>query len=248
MNQSVPSQKEFSTFSHIPVLSEELIQGLSISPEGHYLDATVGGGGHSASILTAFPSIRMVAIDRDEWAIAAAREKLREYGEERVDFWQGNFAEYPGIKGKFDGIIAYLGVSSPQLDQAERGFSFRQDAPLYMRMDRSQNLTAAEIINYWDEAELAKIFFEYGEERLSRRIARQIVQERPFQSTLDLANAIARCVPGKYRYGRIHAATRSFQGLRIAVNDELGSLEKFIDRLHTGSNPTVKLALLVFIV
>lgn len=246
MNEFVPFQKEFSNFSHIPVLSEELIQGLSISPEGYYLDATVGGGGHSASILTAFPSVRMVAIDRDEWAIAAVRERLREYGEERVEFWQGNFAEYPGIKEKFDGIIADLGVSSPQLDQAERGFSFRQDAPLDMRMDRSQDLTAADIINYWDEAELAKIFFEYGEERLSRRIARQIVQERPFQSTLELANAIARCVPGKYRYGRIHAATRSFQGLRIAVNDELGSLEKFIAQAPHWLKPNGKIGIISF--
>ena len=246
MNEFFPFQKEFLNFSHIPVLSEELIQGLSISPQGYYLDATVGGGGHSASILTTFPSVRMVAIDRDEWAIAAARERLREYGEERVEFWQGNFAEYPGLKEKFDGIIADLGVSSPQLDQAERGFSFRQDAPLDMRMDRSQDLTAADIINYWDEAELAKIFFEYGEERLSRRIARQIVQQRPFQSTLELANAIARCVSGKYRYGRIHAATRSFQGLRIAVNDELGSLEKFIDQAPHWLKPDGKIGIISF--
>lgn len=246
MNQFILLQKEFSTFSHIPVLSSELVEGLSICPEGYYLDATVGGGGHSFSILTTFPSVRMIAIDRDQSAIAAARETLKEYGENRVNFWQGNFADYPINEEKFDGIIADLGVSSPQFDQAERGFSFRQDAPLDMRMDQSQLLTAADIINYWDEAELAKIFFEYGEERLSRRIARQIVQERPFQSTLDLANAIARCVPGKYRYGRIHAATRTFQGLRIAVNDELGSLERFLDQAPHWLKPNGKIGVISF--
>jgi 16S rRNA (cytosine1402-N4)-methyltransferase len=106
MNESVPFPKEFSNFSHVPVLSEELIQGLSISPQGYYLDATVGGGGHSASILTTFPSVRMVAIDRDEWAIAAARERLREYGEDRVEFWQGNFAEYPAEKETLYGVLS----------------------------------------------------------------------------------------------------------------------------------------------
>lgn len=230
MNQSIPFEKEAFVFSHVPVLSQELIQGLSICPDGHYLDATVGGGGHSQSILAIFPSIKITAIDRDGGAIAAAKEKLKEYGEDRVNFWQGNFADYKANNATFDGIIADLGVSSPQLDQAERGFSFRQDAPLDMRMDRNQSLTAADIINEWKEVELAKIFFEYGEERLSRRIARQIIENRPFRSTLDLANAIANCVPSKYRYARIHPATRTFQGLRIAVNDELGSLERFIEQ------------------
>jgi 16S rRNA (cytosine1402-N4)-methyltransferase len=129
----------------------------------------------------------------------------------------------------FDGIIADLGVSSPQLDQPSRGFSFQKEAPLDMRMDQNQELTAAEIINLMDEKTLADIFYKYGEERLSRRIARKIVENRPFKTTTQLASAIARCVPKKYRYGRIHPATRSFQGLRIAVNGELEALEKFLE-------------------
>lgn len=130
----------------------------------------------------------------------------------------------------FDGIIADLGVSSYQFDVAERGFSFRQAAPLDMRMDRRQSLTAAEAINSWDENQLANIFFQYGEERLSRRIARRIVERRPFHTTTELADAIASSVPVKYRYGRIHPATRVFQALRIVVNGELTSLETFLNR------------------
>jgi 16S rRNA (cytosine1402-N4)-methyltransferase len=215
---------------HIPVLSRELIEGLNVRRGGNYLDATVGGGGHSRLILATFPDVRLTAIDRDEQAIAAATANLAEYGPERLTFWQGNFADYPGENQQFEGIIADLGVSSAQFDQADRGFSFRQTAPLDMRMDRTQSLTAAEIINHWDEEELAKIFYEYGEERLSRRIAKQIVQKRPFQTTTELAGAIALCVPAKYRYGRIHPATRVFQSLRIVVNQELESLERFLDK------------------
>lgn len=246
MNNFISSAKEVLAFSHVPVLPQELISGLSVLPEGHYLDATVGGGGHSQLILATFPSVRVTAIDRDSQAIAAAQERLSQYGENRINFWQGNFADYPAALSTFDGIIADLGVSSPQLDQAERGFSFRQDAPLDMRMDRSQTLTAAEVINHWDETTLAKIFFEYGEERLSRRIARQIVQNRPFHSTLELADAIARCVPGKYRHGRIHPATRTFQGLRIAVNDELGSIERFIEKAPNWLKPQGKIGIISF--
>lgn len=215
---------------HIPVLSRELIEGLNVRRGGNYLDATVGGGGHSRLILATFPDVRLTAIDRDEQAIAAATANLAEYGQERLSFWQGNFADYPGENQQFEGIIADLGVSSAQFDLADRGFSFRQTAPLDMRMDRTQSLTAAEIINHWDEEELAKIFYEYGEERLSRRIAKQIVQKRPFQTTTELAGAIALCVPAKYRYGRIHPATRVFQSLRIVVNQELESLERFLDK------------------
>jgi 16S rRNA (cytosine1402-N4)-methyltransferase len=174
--------------------------------------------------------VRLTGIDRDGLAIAAATVNLAESGRERLEFWQGNFADYPGENQSFDGIIADLGVSSPQLDVPERGFSFRQQAPLDMRMDRRQLLTAAEIVNSWTEVELAELFYRYGEERLSRRIARQVVQQRPFQTTGELAEAIARCVPAKYRYGRIHPATRCFQALRLAVNEELPSLERFMER------------------
>ncbi|WP_224410010.1 16S rRNA (cytosine(1402)-N(4))-methyltransferase RsmH [Oscillatoria salina] len=225
MSQEIEKQE----FFHVPVLSRELSEWLNVRPGGHYLDATVGGGGHSELILAAFEDVRLMAIDRDESAIAAAKIKLSSYGEERVQFWQGNFADYNPGKLEFDGIIADLGVSSAQLDIGSRGFSFQQEASLDMRMDRSQSLTAAEIVNHWDEQDLANLIYQYGEERLSRRIARRIVQERPFQTTTELAAAIAHSVPRKYRYGRIHPATRTFQALRIAVNAELESLERFLE-------------------
>ncbi len=221
--------RKIDTFSHRSVLSRELISGLNIIDGGQYLDLTVGGGGHSELILTAATQVKVVAIDRDSMAIAAAKTRLAEYYPSQLQFWQGNFADYQPEGILFDGIIADLGVSSPQLDLPERGFSFRHPAPLDMRMDTSQSLTAAEIVNHWQEKSLADLIYEYGEERFARRIAKTIVQNRPFQTTTDLAKAIASCVPGKYRHGRIHCATRTFQAIRIAVNEELKSLEKLID-------------------
>ena len=221
--------RKIDTFSHRSVLSRELISGLNIVDGGQYLDLTVGGGGHSELILTAAAQVKVVAIDRDSMAIAAAKARLAEYYPAQLQFWQGNFADYQPEGILFDGIIADLGVSSPQLDLPERGFSFRHPAPLDMRMDTSQSLTAAEIVNHWQEKSLADLIYEYGEERFARRIAKTIVQNRPFQTTTELAKAIASCVPGKYRHGRIHCATRTFQAIRIAVNEELKSLEKLID-------------------
>ena len=235
-----------AAFHHIPVLAEPTIAGLEIVNHGVYLDCTVGGGGHSALILQAADHVNLVGLDRDAMAIAAAREKLQDYGD-RVSFWHGNFCEYrPTPDLKFDGILADLGVSSTQFDVAERGFSFRESGDLDMRMDDRQDLTAAEIVNHYKEAELADIFFKLGEERLSRRIARQIVEQRPFKTTLELANAISACVPASYRHGRIHPATRTFQALRIAVNRELESLEKWLaiapDWLKAGG----KIAVITF--
>jgi 16S rRNA (cytosine1402-N4)-methyltransferase len=215
-------------FYHLPVLSQELITGLIIRPSGNYLDVTVGGGGHSKLILATAPDVQVTGIDRDGDAIKAAKDNLQDYNN-RVQFWQGNFAQYQPGAILFDGIIADLGVSSAQFDIPERGFSFRHTADLDMRMDRNQSLTAAEIINHWDEVKLANIFYQYGEERLSRRIARRIVEKRPFQTTTELADAIAFSVPPKYRYGRIHPATRVFQALRIVVNQEISALETFIN-------------------
>ncbi len=233
-------------FHHVPVLAEPAIAGLEIISGGLYLDCTVGGGGHSSLILEAAENVRLVGIDRDEMAIAAATEKLADY-QDRVTFWRGNFCEYkPAPNLLFDGILADLGVSSTQFDIAERGFSFRESGDLDMRMDNRQTLTAAEIINHYKEVELADIFFKLGEERLSRRIARQIVEKRPFKTTLELANAISACVPASYRNGRIHPATRTFQALRIAVNRELESLEKWLaiapNWLKTGG----KIAVITF--
>ena len=233
-------------FKHISVLSRELLAGLKVTPEGEYLDATVGGGGHSEQILSAAENVKLIAIDRDLEAIAAAKIRLARYYPQQIQFWHGNYADYQPQGLLFDGIIADLGVSSPQLDTPERGFSFRHSAPLDMRMDSTQSLTAAEIVNHWQEKQLADIFFQYGEERFSRRIARQIVRERPFQTTTDLANAIARAVPAKYRYGRINPATRVFQALRIAVNEELQSLERFLARAPHWLKPTGIIAIISF--
>lgn len=236
---------EPSQFVHIPVLSREAIAGLHLRPEGQYLDATVGGGGHSRLILEAEPTIQLVAIDQDQAAIAAAQANLAEFGE-RVQFWQGNFSSYQPKTIKFDGILADLGVSSAQFDIPERGFSFRLEAPLDMRMNQQQDLTAAEIVNHWSETDLANLIYTYGEERLSRRIARRIVEQRPFQTTTELAEAIARCVPKQYRYGRIHPATRTFQALRIGVNQELQVLEQLLERAPNWLKPGGRLVVISF--
>jgi 16S rRNA (cytosine1402-N4)-methyltransferase len=241
-----PLPTMFVDFLHIPVLGTEIIEGLDPVAGGYYLDATTGGGGHSGMILAAAPEIELVAIDRDLQALTAAKAKLADYGN-RVTFWHGNYADYPADSDRlFDGIIADLGVSSVHLDSPERGFSFRHPADLDMRMDRSQELTAATIINHYDEVELANIFYQYGEERLSRRIARAIVDRRPFNMTTELAETISRCVPKSYRYGRIHPATRVFQALRIAVNQELSSLEKFLDRAPNWLKPDGKIGIISF--
>lgn len=234
-----------SEFYHIPVLSREVIAGLAIHAGGQYLDATVGGGGHSQLILASAPDVRLTALDQDAQAIAAAQVTLAEFGDQ-VQFHRTNFAEFDPGALRFDGILADLGVSSAQFDLADRGFSFRQAAPLDMRMDQRQELTAAEVINHWDETKLANIFYTYGEERLSRRIARRIVADRPFETTTQLAEAIAYSVPKSYRYGRIHPATRVFQALRIVVNRELDVLETFLDKAPDWLKPGGRLAIISF--
>ena len=242
---SEASNTDTSNFSHIPVLGKEIITGLNIKQGGHYLDTTVGGGGHSRLILEAASNTRITAVDQDEDALIAAKDNLAEFGN-RVEFVRSNFAEYNFTQNTFDGIIADLGVSSYHLDNPERGFSFRYEAELDMRMDRRQSLSAAEIINHWDEVELANIFYKYGEERLSRRIAKRIVENRPFNTTTQLAEAISYSVPRKYRYGRIHPATRAFQGLRIAVNNELKSLEILLEKAPLELVEGGKIAIISF--
>ncbi|NJK39829.1 MAG: 16S rRNA (cytosine(1402)-N(4))-methyltransferase RsmH [Oscillatoriales cyanobacterium RM1_1_9] len=234
---------------HIPVLSQELIAGLAIKPGGIYLDATVGGGGHSSLILTADPTVQAIALDQDQQALQVAQHQLKAINPElltRIQFWHSNFAHYQPGEIKFDGIIADLGVNSSQLDRPERGFSFRQTAPLDMRMNQQQDLTAAEIINTWNETDLANLFYTYGEERLSRRIARQIVAKRPFEMTTELSEVIARCFPPKSRYGRIHPATRVFQALRIAVNQEMQVLETFLHRAPEWLKPGGRIGVISF--
>jgi 16S rRNA (cytosine1402-N4)-methyltransferase len=242
--QTSPDLEEV-TFSHIPVLSQEVITGLNIQPGGNYLDLTVGGGGHSRLILETAEDVKVTCVDQDEDALKAAKENLSEFGD-RVKFIHSNFANYQFLESTYDGILADLGVSSYHLDHPERGFSFRNTANLDMRMNQQQSLTAGDIINEWDEKELADIFFKYGEERLSRRIARRIVEKRPFDTTTELANAIAYSVPPKYRHGRIHPATRVFQALRIAVNDELKVLETLIEKAPTALIPGGRIAIISF--
>lgn len=243
--ESSAEETKISAFLHVPVLSREVIEGLAICPGGHYLDATVGGGGHSQLILAAAPETTIKAIDRDAAAITAARTTLAAYSAS-ISFWQGNFADYNPLNVQFDGIIADLGVSSAQFDLAERGFSFRHCASLDMRMDQRQSLTASEVINRWGEAQLADAFYKYGEERLSRQIARRIVEQRPFHTTSELAEAIAYSVPRKYRYGRIHPATRVFQALRIVVNQELSSLETFLNTAPNWLKPGGRIGIISF--
>ena len=241
----MPEDIAAQPFFHIPVLADQVIAGLQIKAGGRYLDATVGGGGHSRLILEAASDIELVALDQDLRALAAAKAQLAEFAG-RTSFHHTNFARFEPADLRFDGILADIGVSSTQLDQAERGFSFRQEAPLDMRMDSTQDLTAEEIVNHWDEKTLADTIYEYGEERLSRRIARRLVERRPFRTTTELASAIASAYPPKARHGRIHPATRTFQALRIAVNGELEVLKTFLDRAPDWLNPEGRLAIISF--
>lgn len=222
------------------------MQGLLVCDHGLYLDATVGGGGHSALILEQGSHTQVVALDQDIQALNAARARLDAYGD-RIQFWQGNFAAYHPGDQRFDGIIADLGVSSAQLDRPERGFSFRYEADLDMRMDQSQALTAADVINTYTERELADLFYHYGEERFSRRIARKIVSKRPIATTTALAQVVASTLPSpKGRRRRIHPATRVFQALRIAVNQELQVLEQFIETAPTWLKPGGRMVIISF--
>jgi len=186
-----------------------------------------------------------MALDQDEQALRAAQARLAQFAD-RVQWQRTNFASYDPKTEKFDGILADLGVSSAQFDTPDRGFSFRLEAPLDMRMDQRQELTAATIINEWEEKKLADTFYLYGEERLSRQIARRLVEKRPFETTTQLAEAIAYAVPKAYRYGRIHPATRVFQALRIAVNRELEVLETFLDRAPLWLKPGGRIVLISF--
>jgi 16S rRNA (cytosine1402-N4)-methyltransferase len=218
---------------HIPVMSKEVLLLLVRESNRTYLDCTVGYSGHAEKILEASGSnSRLIGIDCDEVAIAASREKLARFGG-RVVLFHGHFVDLKrhltlsGIS-QVDGILFDLGVSSPQLEEPARGFSFQGDGPLDMRMDQSMSGTAAELVNRWPEAQLADAIFQFGEERFSRRIARAIVcarQRHPLTTTKELVSVIEGAVPANYRHGRLHCATRTFQALRIAVNQELDCLE-----------------------
>jgi 16S rRNA (cytosine1402-N4)-methyltransferase len=232
-------------FRHQSVLAQEVLALLDPRPQGIYLDGTVGGGGHASLILEAAPGSKLIGLDRDQAALARADEVLAPFGD-RVVLLHRNFSEASEVLqelelGGFDGILLDLGVSSHQLDTVERGFSFRSDAPLDMRMDTTEALTAAEVVNTAEVEELIRIFREYGEERWAGRIARRIARvrgESPITTTSQLAELIRDAVPKGHAPSRIHPATRVFQALRIYVNRELehvkSGVEGAIDLLNPG--------------
>lgn len=214
-----------TTRPHIPVLLNEVVQSLAIHADGIYVDGTFGAGGYTEAILNVAPNVRVIAIDQDETAIAAGQVLVQKYAP-RLTLIHGRFGDMAELVSMpVDGVVLDIGVSSMQIDQPERGFSFQKDGPLDMRMGQTGR-TAADVVNTFKESDLADILYEYGEEKASRRIARKIVQrrqEKPFQTTLDLADVIRSCLPRKP--GDIDPATRTFQALRIYVNDELGELK-----------------------
>ena len=239
--------------SHRPVLLRETIELLAAERGGLFVDCTVGLGGHSEAILQASPDAQVLGIDRDEEALGLATERLAQYGS-RFRSVHADFRELTRVLAtakvrQVRGVVADLGVSSLQLDSPGRGFSFRHEAPLDMRMDISSGETAAELLGRLSEVEIARIIFEYGEERRSRRIARWIVERRergePIQTTHDLADLVARAVgPDKKR--RIHPATRTFQALRIAVNGELENLDRFLVQAVDHLEQAGRLAVISF--
>jgi 16S rRNA (cytosine1402-N4)-methyltransferase len=215
------------SFEHIPVLRDEVVSLFATVPPGVVVDATLGGGGHAAALLEAYETLRIVGLDRDGVALEAARERLAPFGD-RVTFVAAPFSTLESVVsspdfGPLAGVLLDLGVSSPQLDRAGRGFSFREDGPLDMRMDQTTGLTAADLVNTLSVGDLASLFRENGEGKLSGRIARAIVQARPLTSTRQLAEVVASAVPASARR-KGHPARRVFQALRIQVNDELGEL------------------------
>ncbi len=242
-------------FAHLPVLADQVRQAFAALPAGageappRLIDATLGGGGHSALLLEDHPRLEVIGLDQDATARAAAAARLAPWAE-RLRIVATNFAAYSPA-APVQAVLADLGVSSPQLDRPERGFSFRVEGPIDMRMNPEAGETAAQLLDRLEEGPLADLLFQFGDERLSRRIARRLVAEREAKpwaerSTSELAYAVAGCYPPKARRGRIHPATRSFQALRIAVNDELGALERLLQRAPDWLAPGGLLAIISF--
>lgn len=240
-------------FQHKSVLLEECIEGLSIRPGGIYLDGTLGGAGHSSQIARRLTTGRLIGVDRDQVALAAAGKRLEPW-KDRVTLVHSNFKEIDsildglGIQG-VDGMLFDLGVSSPQLDDGERGFSYMADAPLDMRMNREDRLTAYDVVNLWSREELRKILYEYGEERYAPQIAAAIDRKRqnaPIETTLQLVDVIRSALPPQALREKQHPAKRSFQAIRIAVNDELGSVRQMLEEAIPRLNPGGRLAVITF--
>ncbi|MBQ8580034.1 MAG: 16S rRNA (cytosine(1402)-N(4))-methyltransferase RsmH [Oscillospiraceae bacterium] len=242
-----------SEFHHVSVLLEECLEGLDIKPDGIYVDGTLGGAGHSSRIAAKLTTGRLIGIDRDPVALKAAGERLSPYAD-RVTLVHSNFCEIKNVLSDLginavDGILLDLGVSSPQLDDAARGFSYMADAPLDMRMDNSQSLTAYTVVNAWSQEELKRILYDYGEERYAPRIASAICRSRedkPIETTLELASIIRSAMPAAALREKQHPAKRSFQAIRIAVNDELGAVEKVMKDATECLAPGGRLAIITF--
>ena len=242
-----------SEFHHVSVLLEECIQGLNIKPEGIYVDGTLGGAGHSSRIAAMLTTGKLIGIDRDEVALAAAGERLAQFGD-RVKLVHSNFCEIDSILEDLnipgvDGILLDLGVSSPQLDDGSRGFSYMVDAPLDMRMDATDALNAYTVVNTWPYEELRRILFEYGEERYAPQIASSICKRReqaPIETTLELVEVIRSAMPAAALREKQHPAKRSFQAIRIAVNDELNSVARVMEAAIPRLNPGGRLAVITF--
>ncbi len=242
-----------SEFYHVSVLLNECLDGLNIKPDGIYVDGTLGGAGHSSQIVKRLTTGRLIGIDRDPVALQAAGERLKPYSD-RVTLVHSNFCEIDSILRDLDidgvdGILLDLGVSSPQLDDGQRGFSYMVDAPLDMRMNNGDRLTAEEIVNSWSYEELRRILFDYGEERYAPQIAASICRKReegPIHTTLELVDVIRSAMPAAALREKQHPAKRSFQAIRIAVNDELGAVRKVMDAAIPRLNPGGRLAIITF--
>ena len=242
-----------SNFHHVSVLLHECLDGLNIKPDGIYVDGTLGGAGHSSQIAKRLTTGRLIGIDRDPVALKAAGERLAPY-KDNVTLVHANFCqiaqvlqelEIPGV----DGVLLDLGVSSPQLDDGARGFSYMADAPLDMRMNSQDTLTAEIVVNTWSQEELKRILYTYGEERYAPQIASAICRRReaaPIRTTLELVDIIRSAMPPAALREKQHPAKRSFQAIRIAVNDELGSVEKVMEDAIPLLNPGGRLAVITF--
>lgn len=242
-----------SEFHHVSVLLDECIEGLNIKPDGIYVDGTLGGAGHSSQIAARLTTGRLIGIDRDEIALEAAGKRL-EPVKDRVTLVHSNFCEMDHVLDDLniegvDGILLDLGVSSPQLDDGSRGFSYMADAPLDMRMDHSDTLTADAVVNGWSQEELKKILYEYGEERYAPQIAAAICRRRaqnPIRTTFELVDVIRSAMPPAALREKQHPAKRSFQAIRIAVNDELNSVSRAMEAAIPKLNPGGRLAVITF--
>ena len=242
-----------SEFHHVSVLLDECIEGLNIRPDGIYVDGTLGGAGHSSQIAKRLTTGRLIGIDRDPVALKAASQRLEPYMD-RVTLVHSNFCEIASVLKELDidgvdGILLDLGVSSPQLDDGARGFSYMADAPLDMRMNNEDALTAHTVVNTWPQEELKRILYDYGEERYAPQIAAAICrrrEEKPIETTLELVDVIRSAMPAAALREKQHPAKRSFQAIRIAVNDELGSVEKVMRDAIPCLNRGGRLAIITF--